>query len=62
MLLKVKEIRAGTPSEFTIVSSFVSCFKEQDDTVKYFLCELYLHNFILEGNRDENNNPFTGDI
>jgi hypothetical protein len=26
------------------------------------LCELYLHNFILEENREENPNPFTGDI
>jgi hypothetical protein len=38
------------------------CFKEQDDVVKYFLCELYLHNFILEENIDENPNPFTRDI
>ena len=62
MLLKVKATREGTPSEFSIVSDFVSCFKEQDDAVKYFLCELYLHNFILEENIDENPNPFTGDI
>jgi hypothetical protein len=62
LLLKVKSIRAGTPSEFTTVSNFVSCFKEQEDGVQYFLCELYLHNFILEENRKENPNPFTGDI
>jgi hypothetical protein len=62
LLLKVKAIRAGTPSEFATVSDFVSCFKEQDDAVKYFLCELYLHNFILEEKGDENPNPFTGDV
>jgi len=61
-LLKVREIRAGTHSDFATVSNFVSCFKQEDDAIKYFLCELYLHNFILEGNRDENPNPFTGDI
>jgi hypothetical protein len=27
LLLKVKDIRAGTPSYFTTVSNFVSCFK-----------------------------------
>ena len=62
LLLKVKSIREGTPSEFATVSDFFSCFKEQDDAVKYFLCELYLHNFILEENRDDNLNPFIGDI
>jgi hypothetical protein len=61
-LLKVKSIRVDTTSEFTTVSNFVSCFKEQDDGVQYFLCELYVHNFILEGNIEENPNPFTGDI
>jgi hypothetical protein len=61
LLLKVKDIRVDTPSEFTTVYIFVSCFKEQEDGVKYFLCELYLHNFILEGNREENPNSFTGD-
>jgi hypothetical protein len=51
LLLRVKYIREGKPFEFTIVSSFVSCFKEQEDGIQYFLCELYLHNFILEENR-----------
>ena len=61
MLLKVKTIRAGTHSDFATVSDFVSCFKEQDDVVKYFLGDLYLHNFILEETRDDNPNPFIGD-
>jgi hypothetical protein len=61
-LLRVKAIRAGKPFEFTIVSIFVSCFKEQEDGIQYFLCELYLHNFILGENRKENPNPFIGDI
>jgi hypothetical protein len=62
LLLKVKAIRVGTPSEFNIVSNFVSRFKEQEDGVQYFFCELYLHNFILEVNGKENPNPFTRDI
>jgi hypothetical protein len=62
LLLRVKAIRAGKPFEFTIVSDFVSCFREQEDGVQYFMCELYLHNFILGENRKENPNPFTGDI
>jgi hypothetical protein len=32
-LLKVKPIRVGTPSKFTTISNFVSCFKEQEDGV-----------------------------
>jgi hypothetical protein len=47
LLLKVKAIREGNPFEFTTVSNFFSCFKEQEDVVQYFLCEPYLHNFIL---------------
>ena len=62
LLLKLKYIRVDTPSKFTTISNFVSCFKEQEDGVQYILCELYLHNFILEENREENPNPFTGDI
>jgi hypothetical protein len=62
LLLKVKAIREDTPSKFTIVSNFVSCFKEQEDGVQYFFCELYLHSFILGENTKENPNPFIGDI
>jgi hypothetical protein len=62
LLLRVKSIRAGKPIKFTTVSEFVSCFREQEEKVQYFLCELYLHNFILEDNRKENPSPFIGDI
>ena len=61
-LLRIKDIRAGKPFDFTIVYEFVSCFREQEEGVQYFLCELYLHNFILGENRKENPNPFIGDI
>jgi hypothetical protein len=33
LLLKLKAIRAGTPSDFTTVSNFVSCFKEQEEGI-----------------------------
>ena len=61
-MLRVKAIREGKPIKFTTVSEFVSCFREKEEKVKYFLCELYLHNFILEDNRKENRGPFIGDI
>jgi hypothetical protein len=62
LLLKLKAIRAGRPFEFTTLSHFVSCFKDQEDGVQYFMCELYLHNFILGENKKKNPNPFTGNI
>jgi hypothetical protein len=62
LLLRIKDIREGKNFEFTIVSEFVSCFREQEEEVQYFMCEIYLHNFILEENRKENPNPFIGFI
>jgi hypothetical protein len=62
LFLRVKSIRVGKPFEFTVVSSFVSFFKEQEDGVQYFMCEIYLHNFILGENRKQNPNPFTRGI
>jgi hypothetical protein len=62
LLLRVKSIRAGKPIKFTTISEFVSCFREQEEKVQYFLCELYFHNFILEDNSRDNPGPFIGDI
>jgi hypothetical protein len=62
LLLRIKSIREEKPFEFTIVFEFVSCFREQEEGVQYFLCELYLHNFILGENIKENPNPFIRDI
>jgi hypothetical protein len=62
MLLRVKAIREGKPISFVIVPDFISCFREQDENVQYFLCELYFHNFILEEKREDNPGPFIGDI
>jgi hypothetical protein len=62
LLIRVKYIRAGKPFDFTTLSDFVSCFREQEDGMQYFLCELYLHNFILGENIKDHPNPFTGDI
>ena len=61
-LLRVKTIRVGKPISFSTVSEFISCFREQDKNVQYFLCELYFHNFILEEKRKDNPGPFIGDI
>jgi hypothetical protein len=62
MMLRIKAIREGKPFYFTTIFDFVSCFREQEDGVQYFMCELYIHNFILGENRNENLSPFTGDI
>lgn len=37
LLLRVKFVRAGKPIKFTTISEFVSCFREQEEKVKYFL-------------------------
>jgi tetratricopeptide (TPR) repeat protein len=62
LLLRVKSIRAGKPITFSTVPEFISCFREQEEKVQYFLCELYFHNFILEDDRGNNPGPFIGDI
>ena len=54
LLLRVKAIRVGKSIKFTTISEFVSCFREQEDKVQYFLCKLYFHNFILEDNSRDN--------
>jgi len=59
-LLRIKSIRLGKPIEFTIISEFVSFFREKEG-VQYFMCELYLHNFIMGENKKDNPNPFIGD-
>ena len=39
LLLRVKSIREGKPITFSIVPEFISCFREQEEKVQYFLCE-----------------------
>jgi hypothetical protein len=60
-LLRINVIREGKPFEFTTIPEFVSWFREYEG-VKYLLCELYLHNFIMGENREDNPIPFIGDI
>jgi len=62
LLLKVKVIRAGKPVEFKSTPNFIQCGKEQNEKVKRLLCELYLHNFFLEYERDANPSPFIRDV
>jgi hypothetical protein len=61
-LLRVKSIKAGKPITFFTVPKFISCFREKEEKVQYFLCELYFHNFILEDVGKNNPGPFIGDI
>jgi hypothetical protein len=62
LLLRVKSIREGKPISFSTVPECISHFREQDEKVQYFLCELYFHNFILDEERKDNPSPFIGDI
>jgi hypothetical protein len=62
LLLRVKSIREGKPITFATVPEFISCFREQEEKVQYFLCELYFHNFILEDDRENKFGPVIGDI
>ena len=62
LLLRLKAIWAGKPIKFTTISEFVSYFREQEEKVQYFLCELYFHNFILEENDRDNHGSFIGYI
>jgi hypothetical protein len=62
LLLRVKAIRAGKTISFATIPEFISCFREQDVKVQYFLCELYVHNFIMEDNREDNPGPLIGYI
>lgn len=62
LLLKVKAIKAGKPTEIKTTLDFIKCFREHNEKVQHLLCELYMHNFVLEDNMDSHPAPFIGDI
>jgi len=62
LLLKCKAVKAGKQSEIKTTTDFIKCFKEHDEKVQRLLCELYMHNFVLEDDRDSHPGPFIGDI
>ena len=62
LLLKIKAGREGKPTNFKTIEEFFHCCNDQDEQVQRLLCELYMHNFFLEEDRDSNPSPFIGDI
>ena len=62
LLLKIKAVRAGKPTAFKTIEEFFHCWNDQDEQVQCLLCELYMHNFFLEEDMDNNPSPFIGDI
>jgi hypothetical protein len=61
-VIKSEDHQSRKPILFSTVPKFISCFREKDEKLQYFLCELYFHNFILEEKREDNPSPFIGDI
>jgi len=47
---------------FKTIEEFFHCCNDQNEQVQYLLCELYMHNFFLEKDRDSNPSPFIEDI
>lgn len=62
LLLKFKTIKASKPAEIKTTPDFIKCFREHDEKVQCLLCELYIHNFLLEDDRDSHPTHFIGDI
>jgi len=48
--------------EIKTTPDFVKCFREQNEQLQCLLCELYMHNFFLEDDKDNNPGPFIGDV
>ena len=62
LLLKVKAVGARKSTTFKTIEEFFQCCNDQDEQVQHLLCELYMHNFFLEEDTDNNPSPFIGDV
>lgn len=60
--LEIKALKVGVPIELKIIDDFINCCKHYGVKVQRLLCEFYLHNFLLDGEMEENPSPFVGDI
>ena len=61
-MLKIKVVRSSKSIELKTTQEFINCCKEHGIKFQRLHCELYLHNFLLEGEVDNNPSPFVGDI
>jgi len=62
LLLKLKAAKAGESAEIETTLDFFKCFREHDEKVQRLLCELYMHNFFLEEDKDSHPGPFIRDF
>jgi len=62
LLLKVKAAKASKLVEVKTIVDFIKLFREHDEKVQCLLCELFMHNFVLEDDRDNHLGPFIRDI
>ena len=62
LLLKFKVIKVGKSVEIKTTPDFIKCFREHNEKVQRLLCELYMHNFVLEDDKDRHPAPFIGEI
>ena len=60
--MKFKAIRVGKYTNFRTIEEFFHYCNQQDEQVQRLLCELYMHNFFLEEDTDNNPSPFIGDV
>ena len=62
LLLKIKAVRVGKPIELRTIEDVINCCKQHGVKVQRILCEIYLHNFVLENEVEKKPNPFIGDV
>lgn len=60
--LKIKVVKAGVPIEINTINDFINCCKHYGEKFQCLLCEFYLHNMVLDGETDQNPDPFVGDV
>ncbi len=60
--LKVKAAKERVPIELKTIDDFINYYKHYGVKIPWLLCEFYLHNFVLDGETEENPCPFVGDI
>jgi len=62
LLVKVKAVKVNKSTKNKTTPDFVKCFKEHNKKIQHLLCELYMHNLVLEDDKDSHPAPFIGDI
>jgi len=58
LMVKIQAVQHGFSYEFVDFLDFITIFHKKNEHIEYILCELYMHNFMLTKQRDENLVPF----